>query len=73
MRSALFDAPEEVRGTPSATKALQFIRRCADGRCELAPGVGLGREHHIASKRVVGQALVWDDVLVHASAFTVAA
>jgi hypothetical protein len=73
VRSALFDAPEEVRGTPSATKALQFIRRFADGRCELAPGVGLGREHHIASKRVVGQALVWDDVLVHASAFTVAA
>ena len=73
VRSALFDAPEEVRGTPSATKALQFLRRFADGKCELAPGVGLGREHHMSAKRVVGQALMWDDVLVHASAFTVAA
>ncbi len=73
VRSALFDAPDEVRGTPSATKALQFLRRFADGKSELAPGVGLGREHHVSGKRVVGQALVWDDVLVHASAFTVAA
>ena len=73
VRSALFDAPGEVRGTPSATKALQFLRRFAGGKSDLAPGVGLGREHHVSGKRVVGQALVWDDVLVHASAFTVAA
>ena len=73
VRAALFDAPDEARGTPSATKALQFLRRFADSKADLAPGVGLGREHHVSAKRVVGQALVWDDVLVHASVFAVAA
>jgi len=73
VRSALYDAPEEVNGKPSATKALQFLRKFAAGNVEVAEGAGLGREFHVSSRRVVGQALVWDNVLVHASVFATAA
>ncbi len=74
IRAALLDAPgEATTGRPSASKALAFLRGFAEGSSQLAPGVGLGREHHVSSKRLVGQALVWDDVLVHASAFATAA
>jgi hypothetical protein len=73
VRSHLVDAPDEARGRPSATRALEFLHRFAAGTGEIAPGVGLGREHHITTRRLVGQALLWDDVLVHASAFALAA
>ena len=73
VRSALLDAPEAIAGKPSASKALDFLHRFAAGTAELAPGAGLGREHHITARGLVGQALVWDDVLVHASAFAIAA
>lgn len=74
VRSAMLDAPvDAVNGRPSASKALSFLRKFAEGQARLAPGVGLGREHHVSGKRMVGQALVWDDVLVHASAFATAA
>ena len=74
VRAAMLDAPgEAVAGRPSASKALSFLRAFAGGDARLAPGVGLGREHHVSAKRLVGQALVWDDVLVHASAFAAAA
>lgn len=74
VQAALLDAPgPEVQGRPSASKALSFLRKFSTGEARLAPGVGLGREHHVAAKRLVGQALVWDDLLVHASAFASAA
>lgn len=73
VRGAMLDAPETVNGRPSATRALEFLHRLAHGKAELAPGVGLGREHHITGKKVIGQALVWDGFLVHASAFAAAA
>lgn len=74
VQAAMLDAPgPEVHGRPSASKALSFLRKFCSGEARLAPGVGLGREHHVAAKRLVGQALVWDDVLVHASAFASAA
>jgi hypothetical protein len=64
---------------------VRFLRRFATAPNRVAPGVGLGREHHVSTPKVVGQAhhvstpkvvgqaLVWDDVLVHASMFAVAA
>lgn len=73
IRGALLDAPHAATGRPSATRALEFLHRLATGKAELAPGVGLGREHHITGKKVIGQALVWDGFLVHASAFAAAA
>lgn len=73
VRSAMLDAPDAVHGRPSATRALKFLHRLATGKAELAPGAGLGSEHHISGNKVIGQALVWDNVLVHASAFAAAA
>ena len=73
VRTALLDAPEAIHGTPSATKALRFLRTFSATAGEVVPGAGLGNEHHITSRRIVGQALVWDGVLVHTSAFAVAA
>ncbi len=73
VRAHMLDAPSQVVGTPSATKALRFLRRFAVATDRVAPGVGLGREHHVATAKMAGQALVWDGVLVHASAFAVAA
>jgi hypothetical protein len=73
VRAALLDAPEQVEGHPSATRALRFLRRFATSRSTEADGVGLGREHHVRTDRLVGQALVLDGGLVHASAFALAA
>jgi len=73
VRSNMLDAPGAARTTPSATRALRFLRKFANASAAVAPGVGLGREHHVTTPRLVGQALVWDDILVHASAFAVAA
>lgn len=73
VRGAMLEATGESAGRASATRALEFLHRLAAGKAELAPGVGLGREHHITGKRVIGQALMWDGFLVHASAFAAAA
>jgi hypothetical protein len=70
----LLDVPAgEVVGRPSATKALRFLARLAEAESTRAPGVGLGTEFHVRGNKVVGQALVYDDVIVHASMFAVAA
>lgn len=71
--SIMLDAPEHRVGAPSATRALQFVRRVAARRATVSPGVGLGLEHHVQSSSLVGQAVVVDDVLLHASAFALAA
>ena len=73
VRSAVLDSPTEASGTPSATRALRFLRKFVEGEARITPGVGLGREHHVSARKLVGQALVLDDVLVHASAFAEAA
>jgi hypothetical protein len=73
VRSIMLDAPEHATGSPSASRALRFLRRFAEGSSQIVPGVGLGREHHVTAKQLVGQALVLDDILVHASAFAEAA
>jgi hypothetical protein len=73
VRSNMLDVPERVHGRPSLTRAVRFLRKFATATNTITTGVGLGREHHIANNKVVGQALVWDDVLIHASAFALAA
>lgn len=72
-RAALLDQPHELRGRPSASRALRFLRRLASGRGVEAPGVGLGVERHVETSRLVGQVLTLDDAVVHASAFALAA
>lgn len=73
VRAALLDAPTSVRGRPSAGRALRFLRRLAAGRSVEVDGVGLGRERHVETDRLVGQVLSWEGVVVHASAFALAA
>lgn len=70
----LLDAPNSIPSSrPSLTHALRFVRRLAAAEATVTPGVGLGREHHVRTKRLVGQALVHDNLVVHASAFALAA
>lgn len=73
VRGQLLDVPHGVRSSPSATNALRFLRRLGSATSDIVPGVGLGNEHHVSHRRLIGQALVWDDALVHASAFALAA
>lgn len=73
VRAALLDAPAEVRGQPSASRALRLLRRTASGSATEAVGVGLGRERHVRTRGVVGQVLTWENLVVHASTFALAA
>ena len=73
VRSQLAERVEDPEGTPSASRALAFVRRFGTARTRVAPAVGLGRELHVEDAAITGQALVHDDVLVHASAFVLAA
>lgn len=73
VRAQLLDAPDHHPGRPSASTALWFLRSLAHGDAVAAPGVGIGTELHVRGRHLVGQALVWDDALVHASAFALAA
>ncbi len=72
VRGALLDAPSSPSGRPSASRALRFMRRVAASDAVDNDAVGLGREHHIRTERVVAQALTWDERLIHASAFALA-
>lgn len=73
VRAALLDAPEFVEGRPSVSRALRFVNGLANARGTRSPGVGLGEELHLESKRLVGQALTLNGAVVHASAFALAA
>lgn len=70
----LLDAPDhEPTGKPSLTRAVKLLHRFANGAATVSNGVGLGVERHVRTSRLVGQALVLDDLIVHASAFALAA
>jgi len=73
VRAHLLDAPAELHGRPSASRALRFILRLATSKATQAQGVGLGTERHIRTSRLVGQVLTWEDTMIHASAFALAA
>ena len=73
VRAAMLDTPVDLRGRPSASRALQFLHRLATATSTDASGVGLGRESHVRTGRLVGQALTLDGSVVHASAFALAA
>lgn len=73
VRAALLDSPIVAEGRPSVSRALRFVNRLATGSATRAPGVGLGEESHIRTPRLVGQALLFEGALVHASAFALAA
>lgn len=73
VRSHLAELPHGNVGHPSASRVLRFVRRFAAAPASVTEGSGLGRELHVATDRIAGQALELDDVVVHASAFALAA
>jgi hypothetical protein len=73
VRSHLAELPDRPSGHPSAGRVLRFLRGFAHAEATVTAGAGLGRERHVATDRVAGQALELGDVLVHASAFALAA
>lgn len=73
VRSAMLESSDRTRTAPSATKVLRFLRSFAKAKAVVTPGTGVGREHHVTTDRIAGQALMLDDVVVHASMFAVAA
>ena len=75
VRGYALDAPSRsdgLTGHPSLDHAVRFLRGFAAATSRTSDGVGLGTEHHVESRYLVGQALVWDDAVVHASAFALA-
>lgn len=73
VRAALLDTPVVTDGRPSVSRALRFVQRLAKAPSTRTPGVGLGEELHVHTSRIVGQALVFEGSLVHASVFALAA
>ena len=72
--AALLDAPDhQPTSRPSATKVLRFLRRIGEAQATVSEGVSLGLEHHVRTPKFVAQALVLGEVVVHASAFALAA
>ncbi|WP_420612703.1 ARPP-1 family domain-containing protein [Candidatus Spongiisocius sp.] len=70
VRSHLMERPT-ANGYPSATRALHRIRPFAQGLATANRGVGIGTELHMNDRRTVGQALVHDGAIVHASGFMI--
>lgn len=73
VRGFLLEARGDSTNAPSATKALRFLEKASKRVVTVGEGVGLGQEHRISSSKIAGQALTLNDVLVHASAFALAA
>jgi len=73
VRSHLAELPTGRNGHPSASRVLRFLRRFATSRATVSEAAGVGRERHVATDRLAGQALEHDDALIHASAFALAA
>ncbi|MGA0971659.1 MAG: ARPP-1 family domain-containing protein [Ilumatobacteraceae bacterium] len=69
----MLDATRKRSSQPSATRALSFLHHFAERDHATSPGVGLGWDAALQSRRYTGQALVWDSSLIHASVFALAA
>ena len=75
VESALVEAvdPTIRKGSPSSTSVLRFLKKLAEGDGTRSPGIGLGVEYTVETRGVIGRSIVLDDMLVHASAFALAA
>ena len=69
VRSHLLESPAS-KGSPSATRVLEMVRRFASARSQQTPGVGLGVEHRQSDDRLTGHALTLNGAVVHAAFFT---
>lgn len=68
VRSHLLEHPT-AQGRPSATRAMKLLGRFGRAESAYSPGIGLGIERHVRNDRIIGQALVLDGAIVHASVF----
>lgn len=66
IKSHLMEHPVHT-GPPSADIALWVIRRFASMATQEAPGVGLGTDLRLRDKKRIGQALTYEESLVHGS------
>ena len=66
IKSHLMEHPAHT-GPPSADIALWVIRRFASMAAEAGPGIGLGTDIRIRDKKRIGQALTYEESLVHGS------
>jgi len=74
IRGVLLDSPAvEPTSRPSLTRAVRFLRSLSRSEATVTDGVGLGREYHLRTSKLVAQALVHEGFIVHASAFALAA
>lgn len=64
VRSHLLERPIHS-GPPSVDKALWVIRRFASLASKEAPGIGLGTDLTVRDKKRLGQALMYEEMLVH--------
>ena len=69
IRSYLLETSKQ-NGLHSAERALWAIRRFGSMPKETSQGVGLGTEQRAMDDTMVGQALMLDEMIVHASVFT---
>ena len=69
IRSYLLEIPEKQL-PPSAEKAFWAIRRFGFMDQKSCPGIGMGTELRMMDRMMVGQALVLEEMIVHASMFT---
>ena len=70
VRAHLLERPT-ANGYPSATLALHRVSRFAKAQPVVNRGVGLGTELHVNDRRTVGQVLIHQGAIVHASAFMI--
>ena len=70
VRSHLMERPT-ADGHPSATLALHRMGRFAKAPTVVNDGVGIGTELHVNHRRTVGQSLIHDGAVAHASAFMI--
>ena len=70
VRSHLLERPT-ANGRTSATRVLHRIRRFAEASVAAHRGVSLGTELYVKDRRTVGQALIHNGAIVHASGFMI--
>jgi hypothetical protein len=66
VHSAFLDREGTPTGNPSFSAALRLLGRASKAQGTEAAGVGLGREFHLESSAIVGQALLLEEFVVHA-------
>jgi len=75
MRSYVMEVliDDEIQPFPKdkVQRPKEFLQRVASCKSDAYPAVGLGTEHRLGCRDLVGSALLYEDVVVHLACFTV--